>query len=314
MYLLITRNNPYLEELNKNPQSTAFQKDLDGLEIDLKNKLKVHEMDMRDNYGIDKDSDDNSEFEDEESSKDSSLSLETSKIKPVGHEDELTQGKQQKKINNFKHYIHILDVLSSVILIVSAILCQIENEKYYTKNIYHRIPASCIINSIYINGRNNSWKDIFSDNNLNLTQMTEFEAISLPVLLYKYTKTGGYYSYITNNDILKTFNSTRENFNYRDNETDYHNIIVPLEIDTENKNLRITILVLTLVGGLLIFMSRYIEHKREDLLKEIEIPFYKSIYCFYLFIEIILLIFFQYPGLNTYSTLCQLDCVMVLPI
>ena len=41
MYLLITRNNPYLEELNKNPQSTAFQKDLDGIEIDLKNKRKI---------------------------------------------------------------------------------------------------------------------------------------------------------------------------------------------------------------------------------------------------------------------------------
>ena len=70
MYLLITRNNPYLEELNKNPQSTAFQKDLDGIEIDLKNKKKDHEMDIRDNYDLDKDSDENSEYDDEESSKD----------------------------------------------------------------------------------------------------------------------------------------------------------------------------------------------------------------------------------------------------
>ena len=70
MYLLITRNNPYLEELNKNPQSTAFQKDLDGIEIDLKNKIKDHEMDIRDNYDLDKDSDENSEYDDEESSKD----------------------------------------------------------------------------------------------------------------------------------------------------------------------------------------------------------------------------------------------------
>ena len=70
MYLLITRNNPYLEELNKNPQSTAFQKDLDGMEIDLKNKMKDHEMDIRDNYDLDKDSDENSEYDDEESSKD----------------------------------------------------------------------------------------------------------------------------------------------------------------------------------------------------------------------------------------------------
>ena len=70
MYLLITRNNPYLEELNKNPQSTAFQKDLGGIEIDLKNKMKDHEMDIRDNYDLDKDSDENSEYDDEESSKD----------------------------------------------------------------------------------------------------------------------------------------------------------------------------------------------------------------------------------------------------
>ena len=70
MYLLITRNNPYLEELNKNPQSTAFQKDLDGIEIDLKNKMKDHEMDIRDNNDLDKDSDENSEYDDEESSKD----------------------------------------------------------------------------------------------------------------------------------------------------------------------------------------------------------------------------------------------------
>ena len=70
MYLLITRNNPYLDELNKNPQSTAFQKDLDGIEIDLKNKMKDHEMDIRDNYDLDKDSDENSEYDDEESSKD----------------------------------------------------------------------------------------------------------------------------------------------------------------------------------------------------------------------------------------------------
>ena len=70
MYLLITRNNPYLEELNKNLQSTAFQKDLDGIEIDLKNKMKDHEMDIRDNYDLDKDSYENSEYDDEESSKD----------------------------------------------------------------------------------------------------------------------------------------------------------------------------------------------------------------------------------------------------
>ena len=319
MYLLITRNNPYLEELNKNPQSQAFQKDLDGMEIDLKNRLKVQEMDMKDCYDLDKDSDDNSFSEEDETSKDSSLSLATSKIKPshIAHEDDLTQGRQanQKKIISFKNYIHIIDVISSSILIVSAIICQIENEKYYSSNIYHRITASLLINSIFLNGRENTWRDTFSDSNVNLTAMTEFESISLPILIYKYIQTGGYTDNITNADILNTYNITPNSYNYRDNETDYHKIIIPFQIDDTNKNLRIVILALTIIGGVLVFGSRYLEHKREDyLIKEIEIPFYKSKYCLYLLIEVILLLFFQYPDLNSYSVLSQLDCVMILPI
>ena len=319
MYLLITRNNPYLEELNKNPQSQAFQKDLDGMEIDLKNRLKVQEMDMKDCYDLDKDSDENSFSDEDESSKDSSLSLANSNIKPVhmGHEDEVAQGKQanQKKIINFKFYIHVIDVISSAILIITAIICQIENEKYYTNNIYTRIPASLLINNIYLNGKDNTWDDIFNDDNLNLTSMTEFEGISLAILSYKYMKNGGYYTQVKNKDILKAFNITRDKFNYKDNETDYHKIKVPLEISEENKNLRIAILALTIIGGVLVACSRYLEHIRQDyLIREEEIPFYKSKYSFFLLIEIILLLFFQYPGLNTYSMLSQLDCVMVLPI
>ena len=221
MYLLITRNNPYLEELNKNPQSQAFQKDLDGMEIDLKNRLKVQEMDMKDCYDLDKDSDENSFSDEDESSKDSSLSLANSNIKPVhmGHEDEVAQGKQanQKKIINFKFYIHVIDVISSAILIITAIICQIENEKYYTNNIYTRIPASLLINNIYLNGKDNTWDDIFNDDNLNLTSMTEFEGISLAILSYKYMKNGGYYTQVKNKDILKAFNITRDKFNYKDN-------------------------------------------------------------------------------------------------
>ena len=72
--------------------------------------------------------------------------------------------------------------------------------------------------------------------------MTEFEGISLAILSYKYMKNGGYYTQVKNKDILKAFNITRDKFNYKDNETDYHKIKVPLEISEENKNLRIAIL------------------------------------------------------------------------
>ena len=50
MYLLLSKNNPYLEELNKNPQGQTLQKDFDGMEIDLKNRFKSKELDIKDNY------------------------------------------------------------------------------------------------------------------------------------------------------------------------------------------------------------------------------------------------------------------------
>ena len=52
MYLILSRNNPYLEELNKNPQGQTLQKDFDGMEIDLKNRFKSKELDIKDNYNM----------------------------------------------------------------------------------------------------------------------------------------------------------------------------------------------------------------------------------------------------------------------
>ena len=52
MYLLLSRNNPYLEELNKNLQGQEISKDFEGMEIDLKNRFKSKDSDIKENYNL----------------------------------------------------------------------------------------------------------------------------------------------------------------------------------------------------------------------------------------------------------------------
>ncbi len=47
MFLLLSRNNPYLEELNGNPNNQMAHKDLEGIEIDLKNRFKDQEKNIK---------------------------------------------------------------------------------------------------------------------------------------------------------------------------------------------------------------------------------------------------------------------------
>jgi hypothetical protein len=120
MYLLLSRNNPYLEELNKNPQGQTLQKDFDGMEIDLKNRFKSKELNMKDNYNL---SNLTSEISEEGTSHTSSLSFISSKLKTsqIGDIDLKRVKTKQKKIELLKKYIHILDIISSIIIIVSEI-------------------------------------------------------------------------------------------------------------------------------------------------------------------------------------------------
>ena len=129
MYLILSRNNPYLEELNKNPQGQTLQKDFDGMEIDLKNRFKSKELDIKDNYNMSNLTSEN--FSDEvNTSNRSSISFIPSKLKTSQIDEFDLNGykTKQKKIELLKKYIHILDIISSLIIIISEIICQNENE------------------------------------------------------------------------------------------------------------------------------------------------------------------------------------------
>ena len=100
MYLLLSRNNPYLEELNRTPQGQTLQKDFDGMEIDLKNRFKSKNLDMKDNYMTNNYSEVISDY-DEDTSNGDSLSFISSKLKSSNieiNEEEFETKKKRKNI------------------------------------------------------------------------------------------------------------------------------------------------------------------------------------------------------------------------
>ena len=315
MYLILSRNNPYLEELNKNPQGQTLQKDFDGMEIDLKNRFKSKELDIKDNYNMSNLTSEN--FSDEvNTSNRSSISFIPSKLKTSQIDEFDLNGykTKQKKIELLKKYIHILDIISSLIIIISEIICQIENENYSEFNFYTRVVGSIIINNLYKNPQV-TWKEIFSSENINLTHNLEYNGNSLASIISHYTNNNFTYSNITNYDILFAYDLNDDTFSFSDSLTNYKKINLNLKIGENENLLRYLILGLTFMGGLILLGSRYLSFYREYIvIKELGIPFYKSRFCLILVLEIGLLLIFQYPTLNSILIFGQLDIILVLPV
>ena len=315
MYLLLSKNNPYLEELNKNPQGQTLQKDFDGMEIDLKNRFKSKELDIKDNYNMSNLTSEN--FSEEgNTSHTSSLSFISSKLKTsqIGELDLKGYKTKQKKIEILKKYIHILDVISSLIIIISEIICQIENENYSEFNFYNRVVGSVIINNLYKNPQI-TWKEIFSSENINLTQNLEYNGNSLASVISHYLNNNLSYSNITNYDILFAYDLNDDTYGFDNSLTNYKKINVNLKIGESENLFRYLILALTFLSGFILVGSRYLSFYREYItIKELGIPFYKSRYCLMLVFEIGLLLIFQYPSLNSVLIFAQLDIILVLPM
>ncbi len=315
MYLLLSKNNPYLEELNKNPQGQTLQKDFDdGMEIDLKNRFKSKELDMKDNYNLSSISSENYS-EEVDTSHTSSLSFISSKLKTsqIGELDLKGKKTKEKQIEQLKKYIHILDIISSLIIITSEIFCQIENENFSELNVHTRVIGSIIINNLYKNP-DITWNQIFAESNINLTLNLEDRGNSLPTIIGHYLNNNFTYSNITNFDILFAYDLNPDTFNFDNSLSDYKKIKLNLKIGESENLFRYIILSLSFIGGFFLASSRYISFYRENrVIKETGIPFYKSRFCLILFFEGLFLLMFQYPSLNQILIFGQLDCILVLP-
>ena len=318
MYLLLSRNNPYLEELNRTPQGQTLQKDFDGMEIDLKNRFKSKNLDIKDNYMTNNYSEVISDY-DEDTSNGDSLSFISSKIKSSNieiNEEEFETKKKEKKFIHFKYYIHLLNIIASILIIISQIFCHIENDNYFFDNKYIRKIGALILNKFNFDEANKieAWKNLFDDKNINLTLITEPKGNILPTIITHYIFNNLTFSEINNHDILLANNISF--FTYRiDYSFNYKDIEINLVISKSNNKLRYLILSLSLVSILFLSASRYLSFFRENkVLKDNSTPFYKSKYCLILFFEVIYLLIFQYPYLNYIWINHQLDRLMILPL
>ena len=318
MYLLLSRNNPYLDELNRTPQGQTLQKDFDGMEIDLKNRFKSKTLDIKDNYMTNNYSEVISDY-DEDTSNGDSLSFISSKIKSSNieiNEEEFETKKKEKTFIHFKYYIHLLNIIASILIIISQIFCHIENDNYFFDNKYIRKIGALILNKFNFDEANKieAWKNLFDDKNINLTLITEPKGNILPTIITHYIFNNFTFSKINNYDILMAHNISL--FTYRiDYSFNYKDTEINLVISKSNNKLRYLILSLSLVSILFLSASRYLSFFRENkVLKDNSTPFYKSKYCLMLFFEVIYLLVFQYPYLNYIWINHQLDRLMILPL
>ena len=318
MYLLLSKNNPYLDELNATPQGQNIQKEFDGLEIDLKNRFKSNNLDLKDNILLNhKNLSENNSLDDNTSKTDSltfiSSKLQSSQIEM--NEEEL----ESKKNDNKKHiklYINILNIVSSIIILISIIISQVENDNYFFENKNIRKIGALIVNLFDFSEdfKFKAWDNLFIDESVNLNLLLEPKGNILPTLISYYINHNFTYNKLNNMDILQIYNFTLDTFDLL-NVCSYKKIKIPLKISDSNNRLRYIILSLTLISILFISASRYLSFYREKkILEDNPTPFYKSKYCLILFIEVIFLLLLPYPSLNKILIINQLDRIMILPL
>jgi len=312
MYLLISRNNPYLEEINKNPQNQSLQRDFDGMEIDIKNGFKG--KDLKDHYNISNLSS-NTFTEDSSTSNNTSIYSLNAKVSQISEEEKGINLNKKDSIK-YKNYIQLLNASAGVLIIVSAIISIMENEHFHEHNKYRRKVGSLIINFIYQNPDSHSWEKIFSDKNVNLSEVLESKAPSVPTIVANILENKGKIdTRFINKYVLEGNNLTDTLYKYSDIITNQKTVDILLEITSLEENYRYAILIITILGGTLLSFGAYFKYYREEkYLKESGLPFYKSHQFFILLIKCVYLLIFQYPGLKSVTNYAQLDCVMTLPI
>lgn len=287
MHIFIAKNNPYYDDLSRNQNQNLYSKKLESLEIELKKKYeKVQDFNPEECYNY-------SENSDEES-----LSIDDSYYSPSQMEDNqrnsVIPGSSNKtksqtffshinvprrthvtdKIIFYKKLINAFDVISAILIILGAIISQVEHETYYYDNIHKRVASIVIINNIYNYPGHNSWEQIFNDNNTNLTEIMDFTDEKYDSLTLGIEVKSVFTNYVnntriyTNLEIMDALSLKASLFNYVTNATDYGSITIPLEIFNTNKNLRLILLIMTLASIMLLFFSRYIEHMREYIYKK----------------------------------------------
>ena len=293
MFLLLSRNNPYLEELNGNSNNQMAQKDLEGIEIDLKNRFKDQEKNfkMRHYHENSLESQDELISEDEDSNDNSSannssslISLNSdSKIKNIKEENKIAavNKEEQEKLDKLRHLKNLgklMDLIGTIILLMTHVLSQFEDDEYYNYNKELRISGSLLINHLYTNTGNITWSKVFNEKDINLRKFFHYclenENKSMhtnyPKKIREYMARNNFTNFhdLTNLQILEANGITPSTFGMEnENNLVYSNFRIKLELSKTANNLRIINLVLTIIGFLLYFSSWYLQYFKDEKLE-----------------------------------------------
>ena len=371
MFLLLSRNNPYLEELNGNPNNQMAHKDLEGIEIDLKNRFKDQEKNFKLHHYQENSFESQDELlsEDDDSNENSSgnnssslISLNSdNKMKKMNKENNanaLNKEEQEKllkleKLNRFKNLTKLFDLLGTIIVIITHVLSQFEDDEYYMTNKEVRISGSLLINYIFNFPKDSTWEKVY-DENINLKKLFHYCLENENETMHtKYPKkisdylhnSGKNFHNLTNIEILNIFNISPVTFNMKSEDKLYYSDFdINLELSNLSNTFRIIILVLSIVVFFLYFSSWYLQYYKEEKLenellslnKEITpdneetknnenmVPninnmqkikrFYNSTYFFYVILDFIFLALLPYPNESHSFRIKQNENIIIYPV
>ena len=249
MFLLLSQSNPYFEETNNNQNNQMAHKDLEGIEIDLKDRYKEQEKIIKFHHSEDNSFEAKEELitsEDEEESGGDSSPNNSSSLISINSENQLKKKLKEKrsvtlrkedqmklykniKLSRFKFLSKCFDLVGIIILIFTHILSQIEDDEFYSYNKETRISGSILLNYLYVNDSNNIiWNDVFDDERVNLRKIfflcleNENETLhkKYPKQITEYMKKNNIQDFhkMTNAQILNAYEISKNTFGYESND------------------------------------------------------------------------------------------------
>ena len=245
MYLFITRNSPFFSELNKDKQGEGLQMDLDNIEIELKNKSKEQVDDTND--GSDKKAKNTvSEYDSDDERLNRDLDENTTLVRlkeediQADNQRNQESNNRKKKLYKQKFFIHLINIITSIILITSGVFSFLEDEEFRDHNKYIRNVASLIISGIHEKGNNHTWDGyIFNDTRINLYDAIDNRCEKVSFLCHNVNDITNIT--MNNSEFLKLHNFTPETFGYTDKMKNYRNIELKLQLSDLSNKLRIII-------------------------------------------------------------------------
>ena len=313
MFLLLSQSNPYFEERNNNQNNQMAHKDLEGIEIDLKDRFKEQDKIIKfhhfDDMSLETKEELISSAEEDESGDDSSQNNSSSLIslnsenkinKKLKEKKSITLKKEdqlkmyrQTRMDRFKLLIKIFDLVAILIMIITHVLSQIEDEEYYLSNREVRIAGSILFNYLYRSDNNSAtWNEVFDDSRLNLKKIfflclekeneTLHRKYPKKISDYMYSKGITNFHEMNNFQILEAYSISKttygydldsremsdggsnQNNNLNDSTLSYENFNIDLKVSELSNRLRIAILVLTIAAFCLFFISWYLQYYLEE--------------------------------------------------